>query len=321
VKTHSTRFVAYAWFVVAFTIGVILWGAVVRATGSGAGCGSHWPTCNGEVLPELAQMETMIEFVHRITSALSGVLVIGLLVWAYRLPKKNPLARRMALLSFIFILIEGFIGMLLVRLELVADNASVLRAVAIGLHLVNTYILLAFMVLTAWAGGREPGGWRWREAAAWLMIVGLVAMSLLSAAGAVTALGDTLFPMAEMRQGAFDNLDPTAQFLVDLRVIHPVLAIFVSAFLVGAGRWLFTQSNAQAVRRLVVWLMVLVAVQLAAGVINIVLAAPVWMQMLHLLLADLLWIVMILLTAEVLTAPATAPVETREGARIERRAA
>ncbi len=44
-------FSRYAWGVLLWNVLVALWGAYVRATGSGAGCGSHWPTCNGEILP------------------------------------------------------------------------------------------------------------------------------------------------------------------------------------------------------------------------------------------------------------------------------
>ncbi|MFN8454080.1 MAG: COX15/CtaA family protein [Anaerolineae bacterium] len=74
------RFAKYVWTVLAYNLAVILWGAFVRASGSGAGCGSHWPLCNGEVIPRTPQMETLVEFTHRLTSGLALLLVIGLTI-------------------------------------------------------------------------------------------------------------------------------------------------------------------------------------------------------------------------------------------------
>src|SRR5690349_12155862 len=141
-----SRFTKYAWVVVAFLVLVILWGAIVRATGSGAGCGNHWPTCNGEIIPAPETIERMIEFGHRVTSGLSGFLVLGLLIWAFRsnFPENKVFIRWMAVLTFVFIIIEGGLGAALVRFELVAENASSTRAIVIALHLGNTLILLAF---------------------------------------------------------------------------------------------------------------------------------------------------------------------------------
>ena len=140
----------YAWFVLAYTVLVILWGAFVRATGSGAGCGSHWPTCNGEVIPRPETLETWIELSHRLTSAFLGILVIGLVIWAWR---QHGVAHRVtkgAIWTLIFVIIEGAIGAGLVLLELVADNPSSARAIWMGGHLINTLILLAINTATAY---------------------------------------------------------------------------------------------------------------------------------------------------------------------------
>jgi heme A synthase len=95
---------------------VILWGAFVRATGSGAGCGSHWPLCNGELVPRAPQVETVIEFIHRATSGLAFLLVLGLFVLAWRVYPKGDLVRRAAALSFLFIVTEALVGAGLVLL-------------------------------------------------------------------------------------------------------------------------------------------------------------------------------------------------------------
>ena len=296
---RAKNFTRYAWLVVGYNILVILWGAVVRATGSGAGCGSHWPTCNGEIFHRPERIETLIELSHRITSGLAGVLVLALLIWAFRAPLSR-FTRRMAILSFVFILVEGGLGAGLVLLELVADNASAGRAVAVALHLVNTFVLLAFLTLTAWSSGtgRRVVISRRMARPELLLGVGLLATVFLSAAGAVTALGDTLFPAESLAEGLRQDLDPTANFLIRLRVIHPAIAILTSLFLLWAGQT-FMAITPRA-RRPVRILYAIIGVQVIGGFVNVALLAPVWMQVIHLLLADCLWLALIITGAEVL---------------------
>ncbi len=292
------RFVQYAWLVVGYTVFVIAFGALVRATGSGAGCGSHWPTCNGSVLPAFEQMQTMIEFGHRITSALAGFLVIGLVVWAYQRPS-NKATKTGAILSLVFIIIEGLIGAALVRLELVEDNASTLRAVAIAVHLVNTLILLGVMGLTAWAGAK-PLDLRLKADTKTLIVlgIGIIGMLALSAMGAVTALGDTLFPAESLAEGIRADLDPTTHFLVRLRVIHPMLAVLVSIYLITVVPPLARQSKNPRAERFSTQLVILIGVQIVVGVVNVILLAPLWMQVVHLVLADILWLTLIAVVGE-----------------------
>lgn len=297
---RTSRFVKYAWVVVAYTILVILWGAVVRATGSGAGCGNYWPVCNGEVIPRAESVETLIEFSHRLTSAFAGLLVLILLVWAFRLKPALKFVRRMAIMSFVFILIEGGLGAMLVRLELVEDNASTLRAVVIALHLVNTLILLLWLSLTAWGAWvqREDGLRVLADARMRLLtVVALIGFSIMSAMGAVTALGDTLF-----LSGVIGNEPDGAQhFLISLRAWHPILAIIISVFLLGLGYWLLRRKTSPVLENLTRSMMLLVTLQVGVGVLNIFLQAPVWMQVTHLLIADTLWIVLVIMTAEIWT--------------------
>src|SRR5690606_34080466 len=194
---NRTNFTRYAWFVLAFLLFVILWGAFVRATGSGAGCGSHWPLCNGVVIPREPAVETLIELAHRVTSALSGVLVLILLGWAFRLFPRGHIVRKAAVLSTLFIITEGLVGAGLVLFEWVAHNQSVARAISMAVHLVNTFLLLAAVSLTAWwSGAKDEMAFRIRGTGAtgrWFAGA-LVLLVVLGASGAVTALGDTLFP-------------------------------------------------------------------------------------------------------------------------------
>lgn len=150
------QFRRYAWATVAVTLVVIVWGAVVRATGSGAGCGSHWPLCNGEVVPLAPSVATVIEFVHRITSGGVMLMAVWLVVLARRTFTLGHPARRWAWISLMFMCIEAAIGAGIVLLELVADNASAMRAAYVGGHLVNTLLLVGAMTSTLWWSHRAP---------------------------------------------------------------------------------------------------------------------------------------------------------------------
>ena len=295
------RLARYAWLVLACNVGVILWGAVVRATGSGAGCGSHWPLCNGEVLPRAPAFETLVEYSHRVTSGLALVLVLGLAVWAFRARPKGHPARRGAVLSLIFILSEAAVGAGLVLFELVAGDRSMARALFMATHLVNTFFLLAALTLTAhWASGGPPVRLRGQGPLAAGLGLGLLGLVAVGTSGAVAALGDTLFPAASLALALQQDVSPAAHLLIRLRLLHPVLAAVVGLGLLllaftlahsrpGASTAAFARATA-----------VLVAIQVFAGVVNVALLAPVWLQLVHLLLADLIWIVLVLLAASAL---------------------
>lgn len=299
---QAVGFVRYAWFVTAYLIGVILWGAVVRATGSGAGCGNHWPVCNGEIIPRAENIETLIEFSHRLTSGFSGILIIILVIWAFRLKPARKFVRIMAALSLVFVIIEGGIGASLVRLELVEDNVSMLRSVAIGLHLVNTLVLLAWTALTAWGASQtKPIQWVASAQTRVLVIFGLLGFAVMSAAGAVTALGDTL-----LQSGVIgESTAYVDHILISLRAWHPALAVGVSVYLFVMGYVFLQKFDSPRINSQLYALFMLVSLQVGMGILNIVLKAPVWMQVLHLLLADTLWILLVVLSANLLVTPST----------------
>lgn len=312
-----------AWAIVAYNLLVIVWGAFVRATGSGAGCGAHWPLCNGEVVPRAPSTATLIELSHRLSSGLDGLLVLGLVVLAFRwFPRRHPV-RTAAVLGFFFLLVEGAIGAGLVLFEMVAGNESIARAWWMAAHLVNTFILLGMLTLTAlWArpedaAAEDPGpgaagegtgrGRRFamvfaaRDPAAWLLAGAFAGMLVLGASGGVAALGDTLFPAASFREGLAQDFSPTAHLLVRLRVLHPVLALGVGVYLVAAAMMVAALRPATpAVRRAAHLVAGLFVAQIAVGLVNLALAAPVWLQLVHLLMADLVWIALVMLAAAAL---------------------
>jgi heme a synthase len=291
------RLARFSWTVLAYTVGVILWGALVRATGSGAGCGSHWPLCDGEIVPRSPDAEMLIEYSHRVTSGIALLAVVALFVWTFRARPAGHPARRGASWSLFFMLTEAGVGAALVLFQLVADNESMARALFMAIHLLNTFILLAFMALTAWwLSGGAPIVLRGRGPEAFWLAAGALGLLLVGASGAIAALGDTLYPAGSLSEALAADLSPTSHLLIRLRVFHPAIAIVVGAALIG---WAL-RTRYRTLPPTSHWataLALLIAVQLVAGFVNVLLLAPVWMQMLHLLIADAIWITFILLGA------------------------
>lgn len=302
----------FAWGLLVYQIGVIAWGAYVRATGSGAGCGQHWPLCNGEVVPRSPSAATLIELSHRVSSGIAFLLVLWLFVWTVRAYPSRHRVRRGAGAAAVLMTSEAVIGAGLVLLKLVAHDASLERAVGTSLHLVNTFLLLAATSLTAWwASGGEPVRLRGRGVVGPVLAACLLATLLVATSGALTALGDTLFPASSLSTGFAQDIAAGASPYVRLRAIHPMLAVATAAMV------LVTMAFVRALRadRIVrLWSRaagVLAVAQVAAGLLDIALLAPVALQLLHLLLADLVWIALVLTSAAVM---ASAPERVRPAA-------
>lgn len=294
----------FAWSVVGFNVAVIAWGAFVRATGSGAGCGRHWPTCKGEVIPRAPALETAIEFTHRATSGLSLLLVIALVVWTRRALPRGHAARRAALAGLGLMVVEALLGAALVLYGWVAKDTSPERGWVMAVHLTNTLLLLGALTLAAaWieaAPGplaRRPGG----VAGALLLAAG--AMVLAGASGAVAALGDTLYPASTLGEALQQDVDASARLLLRLRLLHPPLAVIAAAAIAFGGRLAARSVPEGGVRRAAAAATALAVAQLGIGALNLVLLAPVGLQLAHLALADLTWIALAALAARAL-APA-----------------
>jgi heme a synthase len=304
-----TQVARFSRLVLGWNVAVILWGAFVRATGSGAGCGAHWPLCNGEVVPRAPALETMIEFTHRATSGIALLLVFALALWVFREKRKGHPARRAAGASVFFILTEAAVGAGLVLFHLVGANDSVARALFMAGHLANTFVLLACLALCAhWCATDDPLRPEALSRFAWPFAIGAIALVGVGKSGAVAALGDTLYPAQSILGGLAQDVSPTAHFLVQLRIAHPILALAGALLVVfAASRVLQATTDARA--RSLAWMVsALALLQLGAGLLNLALLAPAWMQIVHLLLADLLWIAFVLLAVRALSLPALRPV-------------
>lgn len=294
-ETSASGFTRYAWAVLAWNLFVVLWGAYVRASGSGAGCGSHWPLCNGEVVPRAPRLETIIEFTHRVTSAVSILATGWLAVWSFRRFPRDHRVRRYALLSIVFLFTEALLGAGLVIFEFVAANASAGRAFYLSLHLVNTQFLLATLALTAWYSRENVPLQAHRPVR---LLAALPVALVVSVTGAIAALGDTLFPASSLAEGMRQDLSAASSLLLRLRVLHPALAILAAGYFVYVAMSVLRAKAGPLTTRIGLAAIVLALAQLAAGAINITLLAPIWMQLVHLLLADLLWLSLVLLVLE-----------------------
>ena len=291
----------FAWFGVGLYILVILWGAVVRMTGSGAGCRDAWPSCNDALIPDFQDFETVIEYVHRVTSGLA-LLVGGAIFWKSRgLFEREVLIRRFAKGAFICLVIEALIGAVLVKFHLVKLDASVARAVVIALHLANTLILVGLATACASfcfkSGGDEIRKLSRLSRDAHVMLWSLILTGMF---GAVTALADTLTKMNVSSTEA--QLLSADHFLHAVKWLHPMIAIVTSSILVIIAHR--TWAEARPGTTLSKWSMivlVLVGVQVILGLANIQFVIPYWLQVAHLFGADLLWIAVLLLVTDSLS--------------------
>lgn len=294
----STLLPRFAWAVLVYNVVVILWGAVVRATSSGAGCGDHWPLCNGVVLQSNPRLATLIELAHRVSSGLTLPLVLLLLLWTFRSTVSGHFARVAAALATLFTFNEALLGALLVLLHLTADNRSPARAVYLSLHLANTLLLLGALTLAAhFLTHREAFTRRTvRFTQLPLVVTGLTATLVLGVTGTLAALSDTLFPATSLGAAFAQDFSASGGWLLRLRILHPLTAVVAGLFIC----WLLVRSvGRHQERQLALLVLCLLVVQFGLGIADVTLLAPVWMQILHLLGADLLWIALILLAARV----------------------
>lgn len=302
------KFAKYAWFVLAYNLVVILWGVFLRASLSGDGCGEHWLTCGGEVIPSAPQLKTQIEFFHRITSSLAGITVIILLISAIvkcvkEKSVQNKLLLKMAILSLIFIIIEGIVGGLLVLTGNTAANWTPTRPFWMAAHLINTFTLIAVLALTAWfaSGGKSFSLFKAKRKMLLLLIIATIGIFVVGMSGSIAALSSMLYPSSTLAEGIAKDFSASSHYILRLRVFHPILSILTGVFLVFLAGWIKKQSNKN--KWTIRWsnvLSILILIQFVSGTVLILLLTPIVMQLIHLFLADAVWIVFVLMTASFL---------------------
>jgi heme A synthase len=308
-EIKTGKFAKYAWFVLAYNLVVILWGVFLRASLSGDGCGEHWLTCGGEVVPSAPQLKTQIEFFHRITSSLAGIVVIGLLVsaivkWIKDKSAHNKLLLKMSVASLVFIIIEGIVGGLLVLTGNTAANWTPTRPFWMAAHLVNTFTLIAVLALTAWfaSGGKSFSLFKAPRKVLLLLTIAVVGIFIVGMSGSIAALSSMLFPSSTLSEGISKDFSASSHYILRLRVFHPILSVLTGVFLIFLAGWLKAQAKENAgVTRWSNILSILVLIQFASGAVTLLTLAPIVLQLIHLFLADAVWISFVLLTASFLS--------------------
>jgi cytochrome c oxidase assembly protein subunit 15 len=288
----------FAWATLCWILAVVLWGAYVRATGSGSGCGNKWPFCNGDVVGTNARAQTVVEFTHRMSSGVSLLMVACLAVWCWRATQKHDWARYSALAASALLVNEVLLGAALVLLNHVAHDQSGGRIFFLCLHLGNTLLLLATLSLTAvWlsnGGGSFALVGKWPRVSA--IGLGLLATMFAGTTGTVAALADTLFPAITLRSSLAQDFSPDVPFLLHFRLVHPAVAGFAAGYVLWVIFRISTHRNRFS--RYGIALMILLFVQVGIGMMNVLLLAPVWLQIAHLFAADVLWILLVLASAD-----------------------
>lgn len=299
--SRPPRYGLLAWTVLWFTVAVILGGSVVRGTGSGAGCGETWPRCEGSIFPFDGSLETGIEFTHRISTATLGILLAMFVVWTVRTTRKGDPVRSALAWTATFFIGEVVIGAMLVVFGWVDLDASLGRLVAVPVHLMNTFLLLGAMTFTAYfAGGGRPPNVRLSRLQDRLLLIGLAALLLVGASGALNALADSLFPSETFIEGIRAEFSATAPFLIRVRILHPVIAVIggIAAFLLVRHPEFDPEGRARGPVRLVVGI---VAFQFLTGLVNVAMATPIEIQVVHLFVADAMWIALLIAGLRVLS--------------------
>ena len=306
-QTKMSAFAKFAWVVLAYNMVVILWGVFLRASKSGDGCGQHWLTCNGEVVPSAPELKTIIEFSHRITSSLDGLIVIVLLIWAVRIwyvhrSKATSFILKMAAASFVFVSIEGALGAGLVLTGNTAETLTPARPFWMAAHLINTLILLSLLTITAWSatsGRRVHFGFHSKHLR-WIAL-GTLLIFLVGISGSVAALSSMIFPSGTITEGITRDFSPTSHILLRIRPFHPIIAVAAALFLIfWAGLVKSNAPDSKGVVRGANILSMLVVVQIAFGALTLLTLAPILLQLGHLLLADAVWISFVLLSLDLL---------------------
>lgn len=311
----TERFAKFAWFVLLYNLAAVAWGVFVRASKSGDGCGTSWPLCDGASIPLNGDISRIVEASHRISTSMVGLWAIVMVVWAFRLFPKGHLARFASVGFFTMSIVEGLIGYALVANRLVVMNDSALRAGYMASHVVSTFLLLGFSVLAIQAAVmKSPIELKGQRAVGWILGIASVGIIFLGISGAISALGHQLKPVDNVLQAA---LNPATFWMVRLQPLHPLIAISIGLYLLLAGGLIQHLRPDENVRKAVRWMIGLYGIQLGLGAMNIWFSAPIVMQMVHLVMADINWISLVVLASyamaagvekvELRPAPADAP--------------
>lgn len=287
-----SQYKKFAFSLLIYTILVILWGAWVRISHSGDGCGDTWPLCHGRLIPEAERGKTWVEYGHRLMSGIYGLVVIYFWWVARKIYQPGHFARKAALATLIFTITEALLGAKLVLFKLVTTNDTPYRAFVMALHQVNSFMLTGAVALVAVAALSEAEIQKPSSAKQvyrffpWLIVV-------IGITGAWASLSNSLFPTDNLWDGFMADFSSDSHFLIRIRGLHPLLAL-----LGGGGLALYFWLKAQTAELAVIQkrslqMSLLLIFGILFGIATLLLHAPVWMKIVHLALAHSIWVVLL----------------------------
>lgn len=282
------NFLFYFWL---YTLIVILWGAWVRISHSGNGCGDHWPLCSGEFIPDLTQKKTWIEYTHRLMSGSYGLLVIFIFFKIRKMIQVNTTThtsnlnsnltsnltsnwlKRLNYALFILMIIEALLGALLVKAKLVTENDTLLRLVVMSIHQINSFLLTG-CTFSMYLIFKNKSDLKAIASNFYLLALFLI----IPATGAIASLSTTLFPTLSLWQGIIQDFSQNSHIYIKLRILHPVFAIFIVSII-------YYYSALKEKSFFTFELLFIVTI----GIITLLSHSPVYLKLLHLFLAHYLW--------------------------------
>lgn len=284
---NLSRFRTVVFFTVLYTLLVILWGAWVRISHSGDGCGDTWPLCQGQLIPTAEQGKTWIEYAHRLMSGIYGILIFMIFFWSRKFFPRGHRARGYGMWLLIFCIIEALLGAKLVLFGLVGSNDSFYRAIMMGVHQINSLFLsgtAALLLMTSSETHQRPP-----LVFPFQAKIKYVLFLILAMTGAWAALSATLFPSASLAEGLAADFAPTGPLITKLRLLHPILALIIG---VSMCSWFYKHvaTTTGFIKQAYLQTSFLWAFALIFGIMTLLLLSPVWMKISHLLLAHVLWI-------------------------------
>lgn len=282
-QLSKTQLSQYLTLTLITSLLVIFWGAFLRFTYAGDGCGTDWPLCHNQLVPTQSSKEAWMEWFHRLTSSLFGLMVVFLCIFSFHsLPKKHR-ARWGCVLILFFTITEALIGAALVMTGLTGLNSSLLRPLVLSAHLVNSLFLVGSIVLT-FRFIREdviPI----RKIFRWSLFYILIALT-----GSIASLSNTLFPSSSLIQGLLMDINMNSPLLLKLRILHPVIA-----FVIGGGLIIYLTDFFKKFRIKNYLLLIFTALGMMSGILTLFTLSPIFMKMLHLILAYSVWIFILLI--------------------------
>lgn len=274
-----------------YSVFVIIWGAWVRISKSGDGCGEHWPLCHGEWVPSQKPIATWIEFSHRISTGIYGILILIFVIMAFK--RHNRAVKWGSLFVLFFTITESLIGAQLVLKGLVGSDASLARAYWMGVHQVNSMLLTGSLVL-CYDFIRFPDLIGFRKSLLSISKYSGLCLFLIvvASAGALAALSGTLFPSTDLLLGFMKDFSQDSHIFVRLRASHPMLACsFALVIFYSLG---FQKERTELFKTRSRNFMALTALAVMIGFVTLLSLSPSALKMIHLGMAHILWMYFLL---------------------------